>query len=300
MGDRTDTFERPVGPRRRRRILRSTALLPAMCTLGNGLSGFGAIHFATKDALGAATVWHLAIAAWLIFLAMIFDMLDGRLARMTRRTSDFGAQLDSLCDMVSFGVAPAVLMLRMVIMVSRGQVERLSFLQGYLALERVIWCVAGAYVACVALRLARFNVESDPDESAHMVFRGLPSPGAAATIAALVLLFAHLTRIQAGWQSSPVPLCVVGVTLPIVTLATALLMVSRIGYPHVVNQYIRGRRPLGHLVKLLALILAVLWQPFITLAIVTLGYTLWGPLRYAWRTARRKRQPTNGDKPTTI
>ena len=85
------------------------------------MSGFAAIHFATKDALGEATLAQPGLAgAYCIFLAMFFDMLDGRVARMTRRTTDFGGQLDSLCDVISFGAAPAMLMLRTVVMVVRG------------------------------------------------------------------------------------------------------------------------------------------------------------------------------------
>ena len=106
------------GPRRTR-ILRGIAALPSMVTLGNGIAGFAAIHFATKPlpaalmdpahsaAAGAWLTQNMVLAAWLVFVAMVFDALDGRLARMTRRTSDFGGQLDSLCDAISFGVAPA-------------------------------------------------------------------------------------------------------------------------------------------------------------------------------------------------
>ncbi|MCK4275631.1 MAG: phosphatidylcholine/phosphatidylserine synthase, partial [Phycisphaerae bacterium] len=286
-------------PRRgRRRILRSTSMLPALFTLSNGLAGFGAIHFATKDALGSANMRNLAVAAWLIFVAMVCDMLDGRLARMTRRTSDFGAQLDSLCDMISFGVGPAVLMLATVVMVLRGQVQRVSFLESYLAVERVVWCAAGVYVACAALRLARFNVESEPDESAHMDFRGLPTPGAAATVGGMVLLFGHLTQIERGWQSSPWILAAVSITLPVVTLGTALLMVSRFRYPHLVNQYIRGRRPFGYLVKLVLLALAAIWQPFVTLAVLTMAYTLSGPVTASLRLLRAtKASPSSDEAP---
>jgi len=288
--------------RRRQRILRSTSILPALFTLSNGLAGFGAIHFATKDALGASTLWHLELSAWLIFVAMVCDMIDGRLARMARRTSDFGGQLDSLCDMVSFGAAPAVLMLRTATMVLRGQIERVSFLETYLGIERVMWCVAGTYLACAALRLARFNVEADPEESSHLSFRGLPSPGAAAAVAALVLLFGHLTETEQGWQSAPWVLAVVGVTLPVITLITALLMVSRLRYPHLVNQYVRGRRPFGYLVRIVLLALAAVWQPYVTLAVVTVLYASWGPIVSAWDLFRPAQKeppgPVEGEPPT--
>ncbi|MHC4295278.1 MAG: CDP-diacylglycerol--serine O-phosphatidyltransferase [Planctomycetota bacterium] len=262
------------GRRRRhgRRRLASTAALPALLTVLNGLAGFASIHFATKDALGHASLFNLQVAGWLIFAAMVFDMLDGRIARVTRQTSEFGEQLDSLCDMVSFGVA--------VIMVLRGHVERIDVLSGGLTLERVIWCVAGLYVACAALRLARFNVETDPDESAHMSFRGLPSPGAAAAVAAMVLLFVDLAPLEEGWRSSTWILLTTSITLPVVTLAVALLMVSAFRYPHVVNQYIRSKRQFGFLVKLVLLVLAtILVGPFSIVAVLAVAYALAGPLQ---------------------
>ena len=153
--------------RARRRILRSTAVLPSLFTISNGLAGFGAIHFATKAVLTLdARLENLAIAAWLLVAAMICDMLDGRVARMTRMTSDFGGQLDSLCDAISFGVAPAIMMLRAVV----ALLGEVSVVPHVVALERTVWCVAAIYMACAVLRLARFNVENEPDESAHMDF----------------------------------------------------------------------------------------------------------------------------------
>jgi CDP-diacylglycerol--serine O-phosphatidyltransferase len=274
---------------RKRRILLSTSLLPGLLTVSNGLSGFAAIHFATKDALGEATLHHLMIAAWFIFLAMFFDMLDGRVARMTRRTTDFGGQLDSLCDVVSFGVAPAVLMLRTVIMALRGhEMEPFVVLSKTVGVERVVWCIAGLYLACAALRLARFNVENVPDESAHMTFQGLPSPGAAAPVAALVLLFDHLMSFESGWRSQPWLSALVSVVLPLMTLAVGLFMVARFRYTHVVNQYIRGRRPFSYLVKIVIIGLAAMLEPYVTLAAVTVGYALSGPVGALWRLMRRR------------
>ena len=157
-GDPRAARRRARRERNQRRILKTTAVLPSLFTISNGLLGFA---------------------------AMICDMLDGRLARLTRRTSDFGGQLDSLCDVISFGVAPAVLMLRTVMGAVHGQVGKVAFLAPLsdVGIERILWCAAGVYVAGAALRLARFNVENEPDESAHMLFRGLPSPGAAAAVA---------------------------------------------------------------------------------------------------------------------
>ena len=220
---------------------------------------------------------------------MVFDVLDGRLARLTRRTSDFGGQLDSLCDVISFGVAPAILMLRMVITVLHGQFDRIQILQTHLPIERVVLCIAAIYVACTVLRLARFNVENEPDKSSHMNFRGLPSPGAAAAITALVLLFSHLAKIEQGWRSSAWMLAVVSITLPIITLIVAILMVSRFKYPHIVNQYIRGKRPFNYLVKLIIIIVSILTlNIFIPGAIFAVGYALSGPASALMRKVRRR------------
>jgi len=268
----------------------NTAALPALFTILNGLAGFASIHFATKDALGEADLWNLSAAAWLIFAAMVFDMLDGRVARITRRTSDFGGQLDSLCDVISFGAAPAMLMVRTVTMALRGHVERMDVLSGALTIERVVWCVAGVYLACTALRLARFNVENEPDESAHMDFCGLPSPGAAAAVAAMVLLFAHLAPMQRGWKSSVWILMTVSITLPVVTLLTAMLMVSRFRYAHVVNQYIRHNKPFGFLVKLVLVLLAAFLNFFITMAVLAVAYALSGFVLVIRRRIRPRRK----------
>ena len=272
----------------RARILRSTAVLPAAFTLLNGLAGFAAIHFAAKDGLGAeldaGNLAHLKIAAGLIFAAMFCDMLDGRLARMTRTTSDFGAQLDSLCDIISFGVAPAVLSLRSAVSILRSQFEM------YMPVERTVWCIAAVYVACATLRLARFNVETEQDEAAHMDFRGLPTPAAAAGLAAVLLMFTSLMGRNLTWLSDENLMLGMSVTLPVLTLVSALLMVSRFRYPHVMNQYIRGRRPFSYLLKLLLLFLAaVTVGPYIVLAGAVLFYIISGPARTTWLLIRKRR-----------
>jgi len=219
-------------------------------------------------------------------------MLDGRLARMTRLTSDFGGQLDSLCDAISFGVAPAVLMMRTVVPVLRQMGQ---FVQNW-QLERVAWLVAAVYVACGVLRLARFNVENEPDESAHMNFRGLPIPGAAAAVTSLVLLFERLTRILPEWQDRLWLSATAIILLPAVTLGVALLMVSRFRYAHLINHYVRGKRPFSYLVRLVVIGLVVLWHPLPTVAAGTNAYALSGPVLSLWRRFRRgKPAPGRGE-----
>src|SRR3990170_3286147 len=101
----------------------------------------------------------------LVLFAIVFDWLDGYVARLARTASDFGAQLDSLCDVVSFGVAPGFLLVKMC--------PRFTYLHSH-----AIWVIAASYAACAALRLARFNVETTDDDE-HLHFNGLPSPAAA-------------------------------------------------------------------------------------------------------------------------
>jgi CDP-diacylglycerol--serine O-phosphatidyltransferase len=205
---------------------------------------------------------------------------------MTRTTSDFGAQLDSLCDVISFGVAPAVLILRSTISILRAQFD-------YVGVERIVWCIAGVYVLCAVLRLARFNVETDADESAHMDFHGLPSPAAAACLASMVLLFTNLMEKNWVWLTPEILLRGMSFTLPILAALTGLLMVARFRYPHLINQYIRGKKPFGYLVRLVLILMAMFLEPFITLAAVTTIYAFWGPIRSTWLTLRARRTAGN-------
>ena len=149
------------------------AVLPSLLTLGNAVCGFGAITYAAKLGPEVASKEDLYTAALLIFGAMVCDALDGPLARLSRQTSDFGAQLDSLCDAISFGVAPAFLMLKS------------SF--DHVFHPRILWVIAVLYMLCAILRLARFNVSKQTNTD-HDHFSGLPSPAAAGMVASLVVM----------------------------------------------------------------------------------------------------------------
>ena len=129
------------------------------------------------------------LAGWLIFLAMIFDALDGHVARLAKTTSDFGAQLDSLCDVVTFGVAPAFLLVKMC--------PGFTFNH-----SQMVWIIAAAYACCAALRLARFNVETD-DEDDHMNFSGLPSPAAASVVGELRDFVLHASSREQRVHRTP-------------------------------------------------------------------------------------------------
>jgi CDP-diacylglycerol---serine O-phosphatidyltransferase len=188
-----------------------------------------------KDKVFAA---HFTIAGSFIFLAMVFDMFDGFVARLTRSTSDFGAELDSLADMVSFGIAPAFLSVHLIGELLRNQGpggHDYLFLptpfsdSGWL---RLFWLIAAIYVSCTALRLARFNVITQPDALSHMYFRGMPSPGAAAIVAGSVVFFEFLgPENKIPFNVSPEVReflkFIVPYLLPTMLLVSALLMVSR-------------------------------------------------------------------------
>jgi len=283
------------------RRIRSIAVAPALITLLNVICGFAAIHFAARGMQDADSIWlerpelnYFAAAAWMIILAMVCDAMDGFLARMTGGTSSFGGQLDSLADIVSFGMAPAFLMLLVVekrmpeIFHPAGPI--FSSIPG-----KLLWLIAVLYICCAALRLARFNVENRQDVEAHMGFSGLPSPAAAGVLASLVLLKEDLpSLIQIGSQA-------VIVILPFITVGVALLMVSRIPYRHLINQYIRGRRPFSHVVRIVIIMVFLFWQPQLTLAIGFVAYASGSAVQRLWQLySRRKRaltpEPARPDK----
>lgn len=278
-------------PRRplRNIILGNTAALPALVTMLNGIAGFAAIHYATKGILGSADLEHLTISGWLIFAAMGFDALDGRLARMTRQATEFGAQLDSLCDAISFGVAPAILMIHTVHM-ALGDFQVPATYAGLLG--KAVMAIGAVYVCCAVLRLARFNIEHAPEVLGHMHFDGLPSPGAGATVAAMVLLFAFIVKSDVvSWKTADWLRITVAVALPAVTLGTAWLMISRFRYPHLLNQFILGKRPFSYIAKAIAVIAAGIVFPQLALAIGTLVFTTSGPAMAIWRKLHGGAQP---------
>jgi CDP-diacylglycerol--serine O-phosphatidyltransferase len=274
--------------------IRRVAILPSLMTLGNALCGFYAITLTTKALAAGGGPDHamdpntLMLAGAFVILAMVFDALDGRLARLARVTSDFGGQLDSVADTVSFGVAPAYLMTWVVSESLRPEVPA-----AWLGLLRVTWVCAAVYLGCTLIRLARFNVENVHDEEAHLSFRGLPSPAAAGALVSLIIVLASFWRQDTHDMAGRVMVWL----LPPVALALGLLMVSRIRYSHLLNQFIRGRRPLRHLVLiLLCLGLAVLVRE-ITLPIAFLGYAASGPVGAVVRRWRRRPDVPTGQPP---
>lgn len=274
-------------PERSERRLRAIAVLPTLATLGNLASGFGALYlcmlsyYAAGSDLPVVTLdsarmerWfptYTAIGCYLVMLAAFFDGIDGRLARLTRKTSEFGAQLDSLADIVSFGVAPAML----AICVIKPLLPVADLTELGRLWWRAQWVMVAGYVCCAALRLARFNVENVADEAAHMKFKGLPSPGAAAAVISLVLVHEDIIRVtRVDWASE-----LLAATLPFVTLAVGLLMVSRIRYTHLINLLLRGRRSFAQVVAMLfALLVGAIIKPQLTIAVLAMSYAASGPI----------------------
>jgi CDP-diacylglycerol--serine O-phosphatidyltransferase len=279
--------------RPKHRRIRAISIAPSMLTLGNLLSGFAAIHFATRPetilgpVIGRIAESNLTLACYLIFFAMVCDALDGRLARFARTTSDFGAQLDSLADVVSFGAAPAFIAMRLIINIFTPDTSLSETLVSPLAgtaFGRWCWIAAGAYLACAALRLARFNAENVPDESAHMNFKGLPSPGAAGALIALVLFYQGVI-----YKSSfDVHSVVLAHIMAWIVFLLGLLMVSRLPYVHLVNRFLRGKKPFWMLVTVvLGVLMFILW-PVVVMAVGLFGYALSGPI--VWLATLRKQK----------
>lgn len=265
--------------------LRTIAVLPTMFTLANLVCGFFSIVVAARvDAPTLAYAeqnlrtqvlvdevtdpTNVMYSAWLIFLAMLFDALDGHLARLSRTTSDFGGQLDSLCDLVTFGVAPGFLLVKMC--------PNFTYLH-----RETVWVIAAGFAACAALRLARFNVESTEDDD-HMHFSGLPSPAAAASVASFAILFYTLRKEGAPSAIASQIDVALQMTLPFFTMLVALLMVSRIPYPHLVNQLFRGRKSFGHIVSVLFAVVAIMTVRGYAVPLLCCSFALGGPVRYLW------------------
>ncbi len=247
-------------------------VLPTLLTLGNGVCGFAAIAYASKITLGGSMSqedvgFYFMLSAGLIFLAMIFDVLDGYAARLSRTASEFGGQLDSLCDAISFGAAPAFLLLRM------GQEWNDNTL-----VAKSIAVIAALYLACAILRLARFNTENDPDPASHKRFKGLPSPAAAGCVASLAALRADYTSAWTGLDPDIIH-TFVHFWAPVGTLIVALLMVSQFSYPHFSRQ-LRGRRQFRAVVQAVFVLAMVALTPHMAFFLLFWAYALSAPFRH--------------------
>jgi len=259
--------------------IKPVAIVPTLCTLGNTFCGFLAIAKVADGLLHPELfAYNMQFAAWMIMLAMIFDALDGRLARMTKQTSEFGAQLDSLTDLITFGVAPAFMI--------KVLYDHVMSLQNIPYQDKFPLLLAVMYVICASLRLARFTLETEPDPKAHERFHGLPSPAAAGVLASLVILLfdsGSALRLEDPDRTRFVARLVIW--LPLVL---GLMMISRVEYVHLVSRWFRGRHPFVHLVGVLVVaFLAASWHE--TFFVAFAGYAVAGPvMAFAERMAGRR------------
>ena len=228
-----------LGPQRRhtdvpqRRLRRGVYLLPSLMTLGNLFCGYACVIYAMRG--------EYAVAAPFVGIAMVLDTLDGRIARMTGTTSEFGLQFDSLADIISFGIAPAIL----------------TFSWGLTSLGNWGWAAGFVYVTAAAMRLARFNIQAGSVDKRYFV--GMPSP-AAATVPASTI-FAYPSGFQEPIGAIPVLALV---------LIPAFLMVSTIKFRSFKTFDLQTRRSYTVLLVIAMLIAFVSAHP--ALALVTLSY----------------------------
>lgn len=236
---------------------RGIYLLPNLLTTAALFAGFYAIVAAMRHQFDAA-----AIA---IFVAMVADGLDGRVARLTNTQSMFGAQYDSLSDMAAFGIAPALVM----------------YSWSLSNLGKIGWMAAFVYAAATALRLARFNTQATDDK---IYFQGLPSPSAAGLMASIV------------WMGSSysVPKTILELPLAIITVLIAALMVSSIRYYSFKSIDFRGRVPFLAIVVAVFIFAAFALEPPEMLFLSFCLYTLSGPILTLWQLRLMRKQRKNG------
>ncbi len=237
-----------MGPLRPPDMRRVVVVLPSAFTLGNLFFGFWAI----VSAYNGNFRW----AGWFVVFAGVLDMLDGRVARRTRTTTRFGEELDSLIDVISFGMAPALIM----------------FFLEFSTAGRFAWILCFIYVVAVAVRLARYNVVSAGKPSSW--FTGMPSPAAGMTLAA------YYPFSQTPWyQASLAYLDLQHQGLVVLILLLGVLMVSTVPYPKMPGFGVRSARQAAGTLLVLAMVGALLWRPDAVLFPLGLAYMAFGLVR---------------------
>ncbi|MBI4211080.1 MAG: CDP-diacylglycerol--serine O-phosphatidyltransferase [Deltaproteobacteria bacterium] len=228
--------------KRRRGLRRSVFLLPSMCTTASLFCGF----FSVLQSLSGDYIQ----AAWFILFAGVFDLLDGRLARLAKAESEFGIQYDSLVDLCSFGFAPSILIYTW----SLQSLGRLGAMAAFL------------FFACGALRLARFNVQHSSVEGRF--FQGLPIPSAAYLLTTLVLFYHSFAGMP---PQKNIPLAVL-------VMALSLLMVSSINYRSMKAIQWHRRNSFFALVSAVIVLFVIASDPDVMMFVFTLAYVASGPL----------------------
>jgi CDP-diacylglycerol--serine O-phosphatidyltransferase len=234
-----------------RRLRHGVYLLPSLFTLANMFCGYACIVYAMRG--------EFVTAAPFIGLAIVVDMLDGRIARMTGTTSAFGIEFDSLADIISFGVAPAIL----------------AFSWGLQPLGRLGWAAGFIFVATAATRLARFNIQAGSHDKRFFV--GMPSPAAAGVPAATV--YAYPWGFQTYTEALPVLAMVI---------VPALLMVSTIRFRSFKNLDFGVRRSYTVLLLAAAFLALLAAHPESVLVVLAYGYLVSAFVEMAWNRARRR------------
>jgi CDP-diacylglycerol---serine O-phosphatidyltransferase len=229
-------------------------MLPSLFTIGNLFVGFWALVRAIHG--------EYAEAAPLIGWAIVLDMLDGRIARLTGTTSEFGGELDSLADVISFGVAPAILV----------------YTWGLGTIPRAGWLAAFLFVVCGTLRLARFNVQRHVVDGRYFV--GMPIPAAAGQLAAIVYL------VDAPVRSRPL-----ATLLLALVVCLGFLMISTLRYPSFKGLDLRARRSYINVLGIALLFLLVAIEPQWVLLVAVSLYTLSAPFSMLLGRLRRRGDP---------
>jgi len=230
-------------------------ILPSLFTTAGLFAGF----FAIIQAMGG----NFEKAAIAMFIAMVMDGLDGRVARLTHTESDFGAQYDSLVDMVAFGLAPALVM----------------YIWALSGLGNLGWVIAFIYSACAGLRLARFNIQVDLIDKRYFI--GLPSPTAAAVVAGFIWLM----------DAAGLPGKEISIFSLIITLAAGVLMVSNIRFRSFKDLDLKGKVPFFTILVVPLIFVAVFLYPPQVLFGTAMVYTLSGPLQALWRFVSKRKDP---------
>ena len=231
-------------------------ILPNLVTTANLFSGFYSIIYSIKG--------EFKIAAIAVVVAAIFDLLDGRLARLTHATSKFGAEYDSLCDLVSFGLAPSLLM----------------FQWALSPFGRLGWLASFLFAACGALRLARFNVQIGVVEKNY--FQGLPIPMAAGIVASAYLAFEDMGWSEvAEWQSRG---------LLFMTMLLGIVMVSNFRYRSFKDLDLKQRLPFKYLIMGVILLFVVALRPEVMLFILFFSYALLGAIFGVLRLGKKQKE----------
>lgn len=248
-------------------LRRGIYILPSLLTAGNMALGFISMLHAIHN--------NYAMAAWFIIFAIAFDAVDGRVARWTKTTSSFGIEFDSLADLVSFGVAPAVLMYQMLLH----------------TMGKPGMAIALFFVLAGAMRLAKFNVKAHDGESSGD-FSGLPIPAAAGILASFVLSYQLFEDGSLTAKSIPLimqrmPLIIKAI--PPTIIIVALLMVSSIPYTGFKRFKFQRPKSLQLFVFISATLVLIITYPQNTIFIVFLIYILSGIVGYLWRYFRLRR-----------